>query len=583
MYDLKWNAGLKSALIVICVTLSGCQMTNWQQAGFTPGSVARSQTPSTSPQIDLGESSNSFQDDNGQPKTFESQRPVVTPPPESHGQGDPKNLQEMTVPQARRYYIPPLRGPIVLGRATNQPFSEGDRKYRKPDPIARKEAPNPSVESLKPQPLPITEAPKPKSDSKSTPQLSLGDPEEVLKPSIDDIDLPPLVSDEELKSLLNLEVDETPAAKVEEPAPILPAIEFPEIEKQIVEQTPEFTVNPPPKMLVGEPTKVEVEVTAPKGKDWTNLSLSMKLGENLISTLESSESERVSIPLIKGGQSRKVILELQAVTSGSHDWEIALHAGERELVWKKLTLKAEPRGLITQLTGPQQKPVDGRAEYTLQIENVSEEAIGPVTAVLEFDATLVPIEASAGAEQKPGQLVWSFPVLHPGEQILLQAEYECPVATGRTCVSSHVTINKGPPQSRNTCLEIAEPRGTLQVELLDRDDLTHVGRELTGVVRIKNVGLRPAKKIQVVFDIPENLSLNQVKAILKGQQVEIEQSGKDRQAIVVLKSVVAPDQSIGVEFLFAADKAGDALLSVNVTAEGSDKPVSASEPFTITP
>jgi hypothetical protein len=110
-----------------------------------------------------------------------------------------------------------------------------------------------------------------------------------------------------------------------------------------------------------------------------------------------------------------------------------------------------------------------------------------------------------------------------------------------------------------------------------------VGRELTGVVRIKNVGLRPAKKIQVVFDIPENLSLNQVKAILKGQQVEIEQSGKDRQAIVVLKSVVAPDQSIGVEFLFAADKAGDALLSVNVTAEGSDKPVSASEPFTITP
>jgi hypothetical protein len=583
MYDLKWNTGLKSVIVVVaCAMLSGCQMTSWRQAGFTPGSLAPSQNQSGSPSIHLGESSDSFQDDNGQPQTFESQRPVVTPPPENTDQNDPKNLQEMTVPQAGRFYIPPLRGPILLGRATYQPFPEGDRKYRQPDPIARQETPRPQIEELKPQPLPVTEAPEPKIESKPEPKLTIGEPEEVLKPSLDHFDLPPLVSDDELKNRLNIERDEPPTVKVEEVAPVLPLIEIPEIEEQIAEQTPEFTVNLPAKMLVGEPTKVEVEVTTPKGKDWNDLSFSLKLGKDLISTLEP-QAERIPVPLIKGGQARKVVIELQAVTSGTHEWELALHAGDRELGWKKLTLKAEPRGLVTQLIGPQQKPVGGRAEYTLQVENVSEEAIGPVSVVLEFDATLVPMEASAGAEQKPGQLVWSFPVLHPGEQILLQAEYECPVATGRTCVSSHVTINDGPAQSRNTCLEVMAPRGTLQVEVLDRDDLTHVGRELTGVVRVKNLGLRPANKIQVTFNIPEHLSLNQVKAILKDQEVEIEQSGKDQQVIVVLKPALAPDQFIEFEFLLAAKKAGDGLLTVNVIAEGNENPIPASEPFTITP
>ena len=157
------------------------------------------------------------------------------------------------------------------------------------------------------------------------------------------------------------------------------------------------------------------------------------------------------------------------------------------------------------------------------------------------------------------------------------------MATGRTCVSSHVTIDGGPAQSRNTCLQVMESRGTLQVEVLDRDDLTHVCRELTGVVRIKNLGLRPAKKIQVTFDIPEHLSLNQVKAILKEQEVEIEQSGKDQQVVVVLKPALAPDQFVEIEFLLAAEKAGDGLLAVNVIAEGNENPIPASEPFTITP
>ncbi|MDG2389264.1 MAG: hypothetical protein P8M30_08080 [Planctomycetaceae bacterium] len=584
MYDLKWTTGLKSVLVVVaCVMLSGCQMTSWRQAGFTPGSLAPSQNQSGAPSINLGESSDIIQDGSGQPQTFESQRPVVTPPPENIDQNDPKNLQEMTVPQARRYYIPPLRGPILLGRATYQPFPEGARKFRQPDPIVRQETPRPQVEPLKPQPLPITKAPDPiKIEPKSDSTLTLGEPEELLKPSLDNFDLPPLVSDDELKNPLNIERDESPTVEVEEVAPVLPFIEIPEIEAQIAEQTPEFTVNLPAKMLVGEPTRVEVEVTTPKEKDWNDLGFSLKLGENLIAILEP-QTERISVPLIKGGQARKVIIELQAVTSGTHEWELALYDGDRELGWKKLTLKAEPRGLVTQLVGPQQKPVGGRAEYTLQIENVSEEAIGPVGVVLEFDATLVPMEASAGAEQKPGQLVWSFPVLHPGEQILLQAEYECPVATGRTCVSSHVTIDGGPAQSRNTCLQVMESRGTLQVEVLDRDDLTHVGRELTGVVRIKNLGLRPAKKIQVTFDIPEHLSLNQVKAILKEQEVEIEQSGKDQQVVVVLKPALAPDQFVEIEFLLAAEKAGDGLLAVNVIAEGNENPIPASEPFTITP
>ena len=575
MFDLKWNTGLKTAMFVACMMLSGCQMTNWRQAGFTPGSLAPSQINSGSTDVDLGQPAESLS-----PKTYETQRPAVTPPPDTQNE-DPKSLQELTVPQARRLSIPPLRGAIILGRSTSESFPEGGRPTPQSNSLAGEPTLPPEAKELKPQPLPLTKAPEPKPNA----ELSLGEPEEILAPTeIEDLELPPLVSDDELRGRLDLEEikPKSPVPKESETQPSLPVIETPDIQEKIAEETPEFTVQLPETMWVGEATPIEVLVKAPKGKDWKNINLQMKFGENLISTAEP-QSDRLSVPVLKGGESRKVILNLQAVTSGTHELEVTLLDADQELEWKKLKLQAKPRILVTHLIGPEEKPVGGRAEYTLRLENVSEEAVGPLRALLEFDGTLIPMEASAGAEQKPGQLVWSFPVLHPGEQILLQVEYQCPVATGRTCVSSHVTIDGGPVQSRKACLAVIEPRGSLSVELLDRDDLTHVGRELTGVVRVTNRGLRDAQKTTIQFSYPETLTLNQIQAKLGDEQIEVEQSGQQGLAIAILKSPIPADKTANIEFLFSADEAGDQKLTVEVKADGMEKPLMASEPFTVTP
>lgn len=587
MFDLKWNTGLKTVTLVACIMLAGCQMTNWRQAGFAPGSLAPSQYDSGSTDIDLGQPAETLSPEDSQPRTYETQRPAVTPPGQQ--KEDSKSQQELTVPQARRLSIPPLRGAIILGRSTATPFPEGKR----PAPKSRSLAGEPSLprgaKELKAQPLPQTEAPKPELKG----ELSLGEPEELLAPDEEDqFDLPPLVSDNELRERLNLE-DPQPKesttenkadknAKDNEKEPSLPLIETPDIEEKITEQVPEFTVQLPETIWVGESTQLEVVVKAPNGKNWQNLNLKMKLGEDLISTTEP-QSDNLSIPSLKGGESRKVALDFQAVSSGVHELELTLSNADRELEWKKIKLQAKPRVLVTHLMGPEEKPVGTRAEYTLRLENVSQEAVGPIRAVLEFDGTLIPMEASAGAEQKPGQLIWSFPVLHPGEQILLQAEYQCPVATGSTCVSSHVTIDEGPLQSRKACLTVAESRGALSVELLDRDDLTHVGRDLTGVVRVTNRGLRAARKTEIQLSYPTTLTLNQVQAKLREQNIEIEQSGKAGSATVILKSPIPADQTVDIEFLFSATEAGDQKLTAEVKAEGIDKTISASEPFTVTP
>ncbi|MBD3672687.1 MAG: hypothetical protein HUJ26_04090 [Planctomycetaceae bacterium] len=583
MSDTKRNAGLITAILVVCMLLSGCQTTNWRQAGFTPGSLAPSQNGSGDTEIDLGLPSDSLSADDPPPQTYETQRPPSEQPQET-----PNTLEELSVPQARHLSIPPLRGAIILGRSTSVPFPEGKRSIPRPQSLAGEPTLPRGARELKPQPLPLTTAPDPKSLKEPSGEFSLGEPEEVLgtDEEQDAFDLPPLVSDDELRERLNLpqETDrkQDVTSDTNELGPSLPLIETPDIEAKISEEIPEFTVQLPETMWVGEVTSIEVFIKAPKGKNWQHLDLVLKLGEDLISAAEP-QTDRLSIPLLKGGETRKVALEFQAVTSGTHELELALSDADRELQWKKLKLQAKPRILVTHLMGPEEKPLGGRAEYTLRLENVSTDAIGPIRAVLEFDGTLIPMEASAGAEQKPGQLIWSFPVLHPGEQILLQAEYQCPVATGSTCVSSHVTIDNGPEQSRRTCLSVIEPRGTLVVELLDRDDLTHVGRELTGVVRVTNRGLQAAKRVEIQFSYPKNLSLVQVQAKRDQQDLDIEQEGETGVAIVILKSPVPADQSVDVEFLFSADDAGDQKLMAQVKAEGIDKPVTASEPFTVTP
>jgi hypothetical protein len=590
-------------VLAICWTLSGCKMANWQQAGYGPGGVVpdAGQFPGGPPAaIDLGNPSGEsdvFGNDSApelsEPRTFESQRPVV-PPARSNPTRDvpDSNVPDaqdngLSAPQAnqtpagnapRRLYIPPLWGPLRLGEGTRTPFPEGRWKPPANPPVAnRDENPERSDASQPPdasQPLPLTKKVEPRGSYEfpwRRPEDVLNTSPETASPN-DSFDLPPLVKRDSPEKSGTPEETET--------GPELPVLESP----LLAEAVPEFEVDLPPSILVGEATAIAVRIAAPEGESFRDLKLIVTPGSGLVLTSAANEAQlTLDCPELMSGQLRKLTFDLQAVSSGTHDFTLSLKRGEKELVWKKLSLTAQPRQLMTELIGPDRKPVNGRAEFTFKIENVSQEALGPIEAILESDSTLVPMEASAGAEQKPGQLVWSFPVLQPGELILLQAEYACPVETGSTLVSAYVSIEDGPAQVRQSSLAVNKAAGTLQVELLDRNDLSTVEREMTGVVRVTNLGLQPVRDLKVDLELPELLGFAQVTANVGSESVEIEQEVTDGTYTFTLPSELASEQTVDIAITFDTLKAGDGTLQVNATAAGIATPVSASEPFTVTP
>lgn len=602
MNNSNWNPGSIVLSLAICGMLSGCQMANWQQAAYGPGGVApgSGQFPGGLPDtIDLGDPAEEFDSldgssssDSTDPRTFESRRPVNPPagtnpsrsdsdiPGVIDGDSSAPQANNSTVDKApKRLFVPPLRGPIRLGEPTLSPFPEGRRPAAQP-PIAKlEELPEKSFPGLSPQPIPLTK----KADPRGSFEFPLRRPEDVLNvsPKIFDpeegFDLPPLEKTDPAETPVKPEVIDS--------GPSLPVLEAPILDTPVITQAvPEFDVEVPARILVGEATSVSVRIAAPKDASFKDLKLIVTPGEGLICSSTSNESAlTLDCPELASGESHKLTFDLQAVSSGTHEFSVSLKSGEDELAWKKLNLTAQPRLLMTQLVGPDRKPVNGRAEFTLKIENVSQQALGPIEAILEFDSTLVPMEASADAEQKPGQLVWSFPVLHPGELIILQAEYACPVETGNTLVSSHVSIEDGPAQVRQSAVAIQRPAGTLQVEVLDRNDLSTVEREMTALVRVTNRSLQPARDLKVRLESPELLAYTQVAANVAGKQVEIKQEQTEAAYLFALPAELPSEQTVDIEITFTTKKSGDGTLQVDVTSEGLSKPVRASEPFTVTP
>jgi len=589
--------------LAICWTLSGCRMADWQRAGYGPGAAAPgfNQFPGGPPgAVDLGNPSSqsgSFDlntaPELSEPKTFETERPVI-PPVRSNpsidvpGTGLPDAaVDELSAPQAkktpgtanpRRMFVPPLLGPARLGDSTRTPFPEGRRRPPANPPVAnRNDAPDTSSSPGSPQPLPLTK----KMEPGRALDYPWRRPDDVLNGARtkaspnESFDLPPLV-----KRDTSTAPEETPQPKAAETGPELPVLEKPLLTGTV----PEFDVNVPPRILVGEANTIVVRITAPEGETFRDLKLVVTPGAGLVFTSAANESAlTLECPALSSGQTQKLSFDLQAVSSGTHDFTVSLTSGQEELSWKKLNLTAQPRRLMTQLIGPDRKPVNGRAEYTLKIENVSQEALGPIEAILEFDSTLVPLEASAGAEQKPGQLVWSFPVLQPAELILLQVEYACPVESGSTLVSSYVSIEDGPAQVRQSTLAVKKTVGTLQLEVRDRNDLSTVKREMTGLVRVTNLGLRPMRDLKVALELPELLEFNRVTARVGDQQVEVRQEMSGGTYTFTLPSELASDQTAEIEIAFNTLKEGDGILQVDATAAGLPTPVRESEPFTVIP
>jgi hypothetical protein len=350
-----------------------------------------------------------------------------------------------------------------------------------------------------------------------------------------------------------------------------------------INAVPAMKVDVPENIPVGNASQVTVTVSGVPPELAGLFRLKIKFPAALRHPNESSREFDLELPALEGTTQSKVSIPIIATEPGTHSFEISLRKGDEELSWKKLSVVAKAGLLSVALTGPQSKPIGANAEYTLNVHNRSQESLGPITAVIEFDGTLIPREASEGAEQKSGRLVWQFPVLHPDEQIFLQVEFECPVESAKACITARVQAGDRSPLQEQSCLKIFRPNGSIRVEVEDQNDLARPAQELTAIVRITNLGLVSARDVRLSLDLPETLKFKSHTATLGNNPAEIPLADQLIQLLFEPVAELKPDQTLEFQITFEAVKAGAGILQARVIDRIHTEPLTADEPFTVTP
>ncbi|HUG18148.1 MAG TPA: hypothetical protein VMM56_04185 [Planctomycetaceae bacterium] len=541
MNSLKWNPGLLLVTLTILVfSFAGCQTTHWSQ-GFSQTGVPMQSAPI--PESDLGPGADSLMRNESNPSDE-----VTTRKP-----ADVARTPNRARTESRSNAPAPSSGKLILlGKSGTKPLSQYFEEDFQTEVAAVKK-------------FPVTETPNQPADSKSELVRKVPDAD-LLEYRLNDFDIN---SGSSVKSPQSgdLTGPDLPLFTDSPPANTIPALK----------------VEVPENIPVGNASQVTVTVSGVPPELADLFRLKIRFPAALRHPNESSQEFDLKLPALEGNAPSKVSFPIIATEPGTHSFEVSLRKGEEELSWKKISVFAKAGLLSVALTGPQSKPLGANAEYTLNLHNRSQESLGPITAVIEFDGTLIPREASEGAEQKSGRLVWQFPVLHPDEQIFLQVEFECPVESAKACITARVQAGDRPPLQEQSCLKIFRPNGSIRVEVEDQNDLARPGQELTAIVRITNLGLVTARDVRLSLDLPETLKFKSHTATLGNNPTEIPLADQLIQLLFEPAAELKPDQTLEFQITFEALKAGTGILQARVIDRIHTDPLTAAEPFTVTP
>ena len=260
------------------------------------------------------------------------------------------------------------------------------------------------------------------------------------------------------------------------------------------------------------------------------------------------KSERTVVQrlgLLSPGEVKELSLSLTSRETGTHCCRFSVtsrEAGrETEAVWKSVCVEFVPRQLEIEVRGPVQRTVGSRAEFNIHVSNYSDKAIANVQAALNFDAALVPEEVTTGAEQKSGRLLWNLGELQAHEGVQLQVEFDCRLPAHRACLQAEAFGAGLADEQRELCVEIVPVPGVLDLRVSDRTDPLTVGAVGDFETTVQNIGLQPARRVQVEFAASSNLKIESATVKLGDRALSVKSHPHDGKIVFDPIDELPPD------------------------------------------
>lgn len=366
------------------------------------------------------------------------------------------------------------------------------------------------------------------------------------------------------------------------PIPKIPRIEF---DDAVPGSGLELSVDAPARKQVGSHATYRVTVRNSSEQPVNNVTVQCRFDEPLVFSGTDKRSVVQRLESLQPGESKELTLSLYSARVGSHCCRFGVTTGTEssssEAANKSVCVEFVSRQLQIDMVGPTQRTEGSRAEFTFTLTNHSTRTLSEVKAALTYDKALVPREASAGKEAKPGSLSWNLGTLQPLESIQLQVDFECLAVARRACVALEVLAEQISSEHDEACLEIIPVPGTLDLRISDRDDPLEVGKTGQYELTIHNIGLQPARKLALEATVPEQLKIVSIK-VLNGTD-ELRVASRQEQGRLIFDPVedLAADDRLTILIDVEAVAAGTAYFRVRLGSSLGSTPITTAEPTVV--
>ncbi|HZZ71843.1 MAG TPA: hypothetical protein VFE24_06290 [Pirellulales bacterium] len=333
---------------------------------------------------------------------------------------------------------------------------------------------------------------------------------------------------------------------------------------------PELTlqISAPRQVMIGEEANFSIKITNPG----SGVASGIVLSDRVPTGLQHSSGTELEFDVgeLKPGESRQLDLALKAVTAGAVTNMISARADANLKVVEKVDLEVIAPGLKVAMTGPSKRYLERPANYTFSVTNPGTATAKDIELTTYLPKGLKFVKANNSGQYDPRRncVVWSLEELPATETGAVQMT-ALPIEEGEQKLRIEGKAQQGLSDSQESTITVDGVAAVL-FEVADLADPIEIGGETTYEVRVTNQGSKAASNITIVAYLPPELKAlsaeGPTRHVVEGSKVTFEP----------LPRLSAKGDTV-FRIRAQAQKAGDARVKVQLTADELTQPVTKEE------
>jgi uncharacterized repeat protein (TIGR01451 family) len=349
-------------------------------------------------------------------------------------------------------------------------------------------------------------------------------------------------------------------------------------EKQVSTQitTPQISLKMtgPETATMNVPTTYRLTVANPGSGSATNVLLKDRFDAGLE---HESKANPIELPIgtLGPGETRTLPLVLTPRKTGALLNEATVMADGGLQDSAKHTVTVREAKLSVKQVGPAWRYAGRPATWIITVTNPGDAALNNVVLRDQLPPELTFKTADKGGQASSGVVTWSLGTLKPNESQVVQVTATCSQITPQTATVATVTAEPGLQAEDKATFKVLGLPG-FRVEVVDLADPVPVGDKTTYKIDVTNQGSLAGDQVKIVAFIPPEMTFLSATGPAK---YKVEDNG--RRIVFDALDGVEPKKNLTYTVEARADKVGNAVFKVEMSAATLSRPVEEQEPTTI--